>query len=414
MYYELILCAMQYIYRILFITVVVILFCTCGNKEKKAIVTPWGEVVGDSRCTSSNFSIDEIINNGEMIILTISGPDTYFDYHGKGMGTQYLLCEKFAQSIGVSLRAEVCRDTAEMVKRLNNGEADMIVLSNAGMLKGQKELCKCVKNEGVGWIVTKKNEALAETVSKWFLPSYISQVKNEEKWMFSTHSVSRHVYSPILNRSGGVISKYDILFRRYAPIARLDWKLLAAQCYQESCFDPCARSWAGARGLMQIMPSTADHLGLAHSDLENPEKNIEAAVRLHAELLEKFRDVRSMNDRQCFVLASYNGGAYHVRDAMALTKKNGGNPQSWNHVAPYILKLQQPKYYNDPIVKYGYMRGSETVEYVERIRQRYAQYRGIRLTTKVIKNNDFNSSNAEQSPGLMVPRRATKKYRYHI
>lgn len=349
-----------------------------------------------------------------MIILTISGPDTYFDYHGKGMGTQYLLCEKFAQSIGVSLRTDVCRDTTEMVRKLRNGEADMIVLSDADILKNEKGLSKCVNNNGVGWFVTDRNKALAEAVSKWFMPSFITQVKEEEKWMFSAQSVSRHVFSPILNRNGGVISKYDNFFRRYAPMARIDWKLLAAQCYQESCFDPHARSWAGARGLMQIMPSTADHLGLAHADLEDPEKNIEASVRLHAELIEKFRDIRSANDRQCFVLASYNGGAYHIRDAMALTRKNGGNPQSWNQVAPYILKLQQPKYYNDPAVKYGYMRGSETVEYVERIRQRYAQYRGMRFSTRTIKNSDLNSSYQEQSPGLMTPKRATKKYRYHI
>ena len=185
----------------------------------------------------------------------------------------------------------------------------------------------------------------------------MDDIKKEERLLFSSNSVKRHVYAPFLDRAGGVISKYDALFRRYAPLARWDWRLLAAQCYQESCFDPNARSWAGACGLMQIMPSTADHLGLARSDMFHPERSIEAAVKFLAELTATFREVPSTMERQCFVLASYNGGANHIKDAMALTRKYGGNPHRWAHVAPWVLRLQQPEYYNDPVVRNGYMRG---------------------------------------------------------
>jgi len=78
------------------------------------------------------------------------------------------------------------------------------------------------------------------------------------------------------------------------------------------------------------------------------------------------------------VLASYNGGAHHIRDAMALAKRDGKNPHRWSDVSAYVLKLAQPKYYNDPIVKNGYMRGSETVDYVSKIRQRHAGYQGVK------------------------------------
>ena len=151
----------------------------------------------------------------------------------------------------------------------------------------------------------------------------------------------------MLNRQGGVISHYDAYFQRYAPRIRWDWRLLAAQCYQESCFDPQAKSWAGACGLMQIMPSTADHLELARTDIYHPERNIEAAVRYIAELQQSFSDVRDATERTRFVLAAYNGGGFHIRDAMAL-------------------------------VRNGYMRGSETVDYVRRIQERWNGYRGIR------------------------------------
>ena len=95
---------------------------------------------------------------------------------------------------------------------------------------------------------------------------------------------------------------------------------------------------------------------------------------------------------------------------MALTSKFGGNPRRWSHVAPYVLKLQQPQYYNDPVVRYGYMRGSETVDYVDRIRQRYAQYRGTQYTGSSVTDDGA----ADYGAGGMTPRRATKKYKYHI
>ena len=398
--------------------VLVIATCSCIGGRRGNDTTPWGETLNDTTENTSGgiLSMDDIIENGEMIVLTMSGPETYFDYHGHGMGTQYLLCEKFAQHIGVSLRVEVCKDTTEMVDRLKKGEADLIAFMIPKKEAKGLRLCGArIDSLATGWAVKEGNTELAKALDSWYKPQIMAQVKNEEKYLFSAQSIKRHVYAPFLDRASGVISKYDNLFRRYAPMARWDWRLLAAQCYQESCFDPNAKSWAGACGLMQIMPGTADHLGLPHSDLFNPERSIEAAVRYLAELTAKFRDVPSNAERQNFVLASYNGGYNHIKDAMALTRKYGGNPHRWSHVAPYVLKLQSPEYYNDPIVKNGYMRGSETVDYVDRIRQRYAQYGGARYNGPSVSERDFNEApRPSLSPSGMMPRRATKKYRFHI
>ena len=194
----------------------------------------------------------------------------------------------------------------------------------------------------------------------------------------SSRSIKRRVFAPMLNAKGGVISHYDGYFQQYCRSIRWDWRLMAAQCYQESTFDPQARSWAGACGLMQIMPSTADHLGLARDDMFNPEKSIAAAAKLIGELDRSFSDIRNHQERIKFILAAYNGGANHVRDAMALARKNGRDPQRWADVSPYILLLAQPEYYNDPVVKYGYMRGSETAGYVDKIMQRWNGYRGVK------------------------------------
>ena len=109
-----------------YIFILLLFFVSCTETKKQAM-TPWGTSIGEESIpASSSFGMSDIQNNGELIMLTLSGPESYYDYHGHGMGLQYLLCEKFAEKIGVSLRVEVCKDTTEMVERLKRGEADVI------------------------------------------------------------------------------------------------------------------------------------------------------------------------------------------------------------------------------------------------------------------------------------------------
>ena len=256
-----------------------ILFFSCADK-KKTQVTPWGTPMGaDSIPSAQTYRLDDIVSNGELIMLTLSGPDTYYDYHGHGMGLQYLLCEKFAQKIGVSLRVDVCKDTLELERKLRKGEADIAALQFDRPLRGLRFTKVKADQAKMGWAVMADNAELADSLDRWFNPQMVKNIRNEEAFLLSSRSISRHVYSPMLNRSGGVISHYDRYFQMYAPMARIDWRLMAAQCYQESCFDPNAKSWAGACGLMQIMPVTADHLGLPRSEMFNPEQNIAASAR---------------------------------------------------------------------------------------------------------------------------------------
>lgn len=407
---------MSYLIKPACVALSVLLLCSCSNKKSdNVVVTPWGEVQTDS--VSDEFSVKDMINNGEMIVLTLSGPDTYYDYRGHGMGTQYLLCEKFANKIGVSVRVELCKDTADMVTKLENGDGDLIAFMLPKNIDKSSDILFCgagIDSLNVQWAVAADNKELADTLDNWFKPELLAEVRKEERMMFSARSVKRHTYSPFLNKSAGIISTYDPLFKKYAPAARWDWRLIAAQCYQESCFDPKARSWAGACGLMQIMPATAAHLGLPISQIYDPEKNISSATRFIAELMNTFRDVPSVTERQLFVLASYNAGPLHIRDAMALARKNGHNQHRWSDVARYVLALQSPEYYKDPVVKYGYMRGSETVDYVERIRQRYAQYRGVPYKASHIEKTGIPETGGYAPYDVMTPRRAKKKHRFKI
>lgn len=394
---------MFYMHRFLFVTAFlsILLAClSCRQRADGSRVPPWGTAATDTVGKGGGFTLSDIVSNGEIIMLTIYGADTYYDYRGQGAGTQYMLCGKFAQSIGVSLRVLVCRDTAEVIRRLENGEGDVAALMIPRAMAACGGLLSCgasVDSLGVQWAVRGGNGSLASAMDAWYEPRMLDAVRAAA----ARPRVRRRVYAPYANRSAGIISKYDNLFRKYAPVVRWDWRLLAAQCYQESCFDPEARSWAGACGLMQIMPATADHLDLQRARLFVPEDNIAAAAKYIKELSSTFNDIRDADERRNFVLAAYNGGTNHVRDAMALTAKHGGDTRRWRDVSRYMLLLQRPEYYNDPVVLHGYARGSETVEYVSRIRQLYAQYRGA-------------PSPPQQggASGVVEPRRATKKHRF--
>lgn len=340
-------------------------------------MTPWGEevVIGDDgrRETveaeegNTTFDLDEILRTGELIVLTVSGPQTCYDYHGSRLGLHIMLCQQLADTLGIRLRVELCRDTADMFQRFRAGEADLLAYPVSPL-----------DSLSPGWMVPHEKQQLASRLQSWFNPRCVQIAQQEEQRLLSTGGVKRTVFAPMLDRSGGVISRYDALFRRYSQPIRWDWRLMAAQCYQESTFDPNALSWAGARGLMQIMPQTADHLGLPRAQLNNPEQNIAAAARYLKELEKSFADIPSRHERQNFVLAAYNGGSHHIRDAMELTRLNGHNSRRWADVSQYVLKLSQPEYYQHPAVRHGYMRGSETVDYVRSIRQRYQQYQGVK------------------------------------
>lgn len=383
----------------------VIALGACTEKQQST-QTPWGDTFGTDTTTSLTFSLRDIQESGEMVVLTISGPDTYYEYRGKQLGTQYLMCEKFAQKIGVSIRVDICRSVDEMVKKFKAGDADMIVYPIPTSTKGIIPCGYSTEQGKLSWAVREGNTELADSIKNWYKPEIAANVKREERELFSTQSIHRHVYAPMLNTQAGIISNYDHLFKRYAPISRWDWRLLAAQCYQESCFDPKAYSWAGAKGLMQIMPETARHLGLAESEVYEPEQNIYAAVRYINELNSHFTDIRNPEERKFFILASYNGGFFHIRDAMALAKKNGKNPHKWIHVAEYVLKLSTPEYYNDPVVKYGYMRGSETSNYVSAIYSRWQKYRGVRNASSLAPTDD--------APTVYEPHKASKKHRFKL
>ncbi|MEM9383687.1 MAG: membrane-bound lytic murein transglycosylase MltF [Pseudomonadota bacterium] len=158
--------------------------------------------------------------------------------------------------------------------------------------------------------------------------------------------------------------KYAELFSLAGEKYELAPTLLAAQAYQESHWDPNAKSPTGVRGLMMMTLPTAKAMGV--SDRLDPAQSIEGGAKYLARMRDRFRQDIPEPDRTYLALAAYNVGRAHMHDAQSLTRERGGDPGRWADVREVLPLLADQSVY--PSLKYGYARGTEPVRYVQRIR----------------------------------------------
>ena len=224
-----------------------------------------------------------------------------------------------------------------------------------------------------GWLIRKKSRNLKKFIEKWEKLPETQQIQSllfDKYWEKSPYFALRKIRIP-----KGSISPYDHYFKKFANAINWDWRLLAALAYHESGFDPTNESWSGAEGIMQLMPHTALKFGLDRVTVLDPGMNIEAGVQYIKSLNLIFRRIENKEERIKFILAAYNSGPAHILDAMALTRKFGRNPHIWfNQVEYFLLKKNDPDFYNDPVVKYGFYSGKETVRYVHNTLITYEKY----------------------------------------
>lgn len=230
-------------------------------------------------------------------------------------------------------------------------------------------------DQRASWAVRKSSPLLAEAADRWHKENINSEeFKVSARRYFELNK--RVAHGSILSAENGRISYYDDLFRKYSAEIGWDWRLLAALVYTESNFNPDVVSWAGAKGLMQLMPVTARAMGIPPGKESDPEESIKAGVKYIAALQKMFKEVADKEEQGKFVLAAYNAGAGHVLDAMALAKKYGRNPHLWeHHVAHYLLLKSSEKYYQDSVCRNGYLRGTETYNFVKDVMERASVYK---------------------------------------
>lgn len=228
----------------------------------------------------------------------------------------------------------------------------------------------------IAWAVRKNSPKLMEVIDQWLL-----SIKQQPTFMViynryfkSPRTSIVRMQSDYSSLGGNKLSPYDDLIKEGADKLGWDWRLLAAIVYQESKFNPTDESWAGARGLMQLMPETAKRFGA--TDLKDPKQSLKAGVN-YLMYLEKYwtRRIPDQQERLKFVLASYNAGLSHILDARKLCKKYGKDEAKWIDVQYFLLKKSDPQFYRDPLVTAGYCKCEEPVNYVEEVLHRFEEYK---------------------------------------
>ena len=230
-------------------------------------------------------------------------------------------------------------------------------------------------SQRIAWAVRKNSPDLLEAINKW-----IEEEKDEvdyyviyNRYFKNKRDFRRRIKSEFNSLNTNQISRYDDLIKTYSEDLGWDWRLLASLIYQESRFKPSANSWAGASGLMQIMPATARELEVTNRN--DPEQSIKGGTSYLKKLYDDFSEIPDSIERIKFSMAAYNCGYYHVKDAQALASDDQLDEKIWDdNVEKMVLALSYPDTYNKAIVKYGYVRGIEPVTYVEQIFERYDHY----------------------------------------
>lgn len=163
------------------------------------------------------------------------------------------------------------------------------------------------------------------------------------------------------------LPRFETLFRQAADQQGMDWRLLAAMAYQESLWDPDARSPTGVRGLMMLTLPTAKFVGVTNR--VDPAQSISGGARYIVWVRDQLSTEIPEPDRTWFALAAYNVGIGHLDDARILTRNSGRDPNRWIDVKDHLPLLSKKQWYSQ--TRYGYARGGEPVHYVQNIRRYY-------------------------------------------
>lgn len=267
----------------------------------------------------------------------------------------------------------------DIIMRVNNGSADAtIIYQNQYPLYRKKypNLRQSVQLSiglSTGWMTNSTTVKLNGMIEKWLQDMPDKRFTTLRRKYFVRNASFLKPQKVVL--VNGAISVYDDLFHKYAPHIGWDWRLLASLCYHESRFNPNTTSPMGAKGLMQLVPVTAKRFGLTYDNAYEPEASVSAGTQYIKYLQMVYSSVEDIDERVKFVLASYNAGPAHILDARALARKYGKNPDVWDDVEQYLLLKSDPKYYNDPVCKYGYYRGGSAAGYVRKVMNTFELYK---------------------------------------
>lgn len=265
-------------------------------------------------------------------------------------------------------------DNEELLIQVLGGEIDYTIIDSHVLAMNRRyypeiSIAFTIKSEEpLAWIVSKKHDAsiLASLIE------FFGKVHHDGTLLALDDKYYGHVEEfdyvdtrLFIQAVDNKLPKYQALFEKHGQ--DIDWRLLAALSYQESHWEPHARSYTGVRGMMMLTLITAKQMGIK-SRLD-AEQSIFGGAKYLKRMINKMPERIPEPDRTWFALASYNVGFGHLNDARIITQQQGGDPDRWFDVKARLPLLKQKKYYKN--TKYGYARGDEPVKYVQSIRRYY-------------------------------------------
>ncbi len=319
--------------------------------------------------------MEELIRNP----LDLGGKTVYVQKNSSHALRLKNLTEEIGENIHV---VEVPIETEQLIRMVSRGEIEYtaadedIARVNSSYFPNLDVETAISFPQNQAWALRESSVELKREIDLW-----MEEFRQTRKYAilyrkyFKSNRLAGIVKSDYYYPETGKISPYDEIFKQEAERIGWDWRLIASMAYQESRFNPNAVSWAGAFGLMQLMPGTATSFGVSQNSTTNAQ--IRAGVRFIHWLDMQLDDyIEDETERIKFILASYNVGLGHVLDAMRLTEKYGKNPKIWeDNVEFFLLKKSDPQFFSDPVVRNGYARGTETYRYVREIMYRYNHYK---------------------------------------
>ena len=346
-----------------------------------AMLTVIPERTAVAAMTRPYFYSDEVVavrndDTGVTNINDLAGRRIYV----RKSSSYYQTCLKLQQQVnGINIElVPEATQTSEILENIDKGKWDLTIVNHELLQIEQtygrnlRAAFSVSKASKIGWAVRKQNPKLLRALNKFIKSEYRGLFYNLRKARYFENKkmIARADSKWRLDQSG-IISPYDKLVKKYAIKQSLDWRLLVSQMYQESRFNPKMKSWAGARGLMQLLPRAAREVGVRK--LDTPDQQIKAGVRYLRRMIDLFDPRLPLATRIRFGLASYNAGRGHVLDARRLARQKGWSANAWyGNVERAMLLLSKPGYFQK--ARFGFVRGEEPVEYVRDIETRYAAY----------------------------------------
>lgn len=261
-------------------------------------------------------------------------------------------------------------ETTELIRMVAEKTIDITVADNQVAMLTHRYYPQIVlagpinEEEFLGWAVHPNAKKLLERIN-----SFLSIVKNNgefdriHKRYFTGIDTFNYVDLRAFHREvKKTLPKYLPFIQLFAEQNGFDWRLIAAQMYQESRYDPLAVSHQDAHGLMQLSLNTAENLDVI--DIYDPCENIEAGIRHLKELFDFYQNARG-KDRLYIALAAYNVGMGHILDARNIARQQHLDPDEWSSLKKTLPLLSRPEYYEK--TKYGYCRGMEPIDYINKI-----------------------------------------------